>query len=121
MPNAYASSVYTDNDRSRKQSTISVDTTVEGDKVIWISDTAGADITIAKYDRNRHSEYINIHNPLIVIKCTSDSSGTNTLVKSEDGTTIFTFAADYSVTPGYVAIRLVADGADKNTASWRVA
>lgn len=115
----YASVNTTDAVTSRDQATISVDTTVEGDKVTWISDTAGADITLAKYDPNRHGEYIDIHNPLVVVKCTSDSSGTNTEVKSEDGTVLFTFAADYSSTAGYAAFRLVTGS--KNTASWRLA
>jgi hypothetical protein len=119
MPNAFAHYYTTDSVYTRSQATISVDTTVEGDKVTWISDTAGADITLAKYDSGRHSEYIDIKNPLIVVKCTSDSSGVNTLVKSEDGTTLFTFAADYSSTPAYAAFRLV-EG-NRNTASWRLA
>ena len=115
----YASFTARDGDESRPEKTISVDTTVEGDRVVWVSDTAGADITVAQYNNGRASEYIHRNNPLVVIKCTSDSSVTNTLVKSEDGTTLHTFAADYSTTPAYVALRLVTTS--RNTASWRLA
>jgi hypothetical protein len=116
---AYASVKTTDSTYSRGQATVSVDTTVEGDKVTWISDTAGADITLAKFDPSRASEYIDVKNPLIVVKCTSDSSSTNTLVKSEDGTTLHTFIADHSSAVGYAAFRLVAGS--RNTASWWLA
>lgn len=116
---AYASSVFVESETSRRQDTVSVDTTVEGDKVTWISDTAGADITIARYDKSRYGEYIDKFNPLVIVKCTSDSSGTDTEVKSEDGTVLFTFAADYSTTAGYAAFRLVTGTME--TASWRLA
>jgi len=122
MANAYASNYYTDNDTTRGRSaTISTATTVEGDKVTWVTGTAGAHITIAKYDRNRASEYIDVNNPIIIVKNTADCSGgaTDTLVKSEDGVTLHTFDADNSVTPAYVAIRLVSG--NRNTASWEVA
>lgn len=119
MANAFASSYFVKNERPRRQATISVDTTCEGDSVTWVSDTAGADITLAKWDNGRYGEYIDVMNPLIVVKCTSDSSSTNTLVKSEDGTTIFTFSGDHSSTPAYAAFRLVAGSF--NTASWRLA
>lgn len=119
MANAFASSYYVKNERSRREVAISADTTCEGDAVVWVSDTAGADITLAKWDNGRYGEYMDVLNPLIVVKCTSDSSSTNTLVKSEDGTTIWTFSGDHSSTPAYAAFRLVTGS--YNTASWRVA
>lgn len=119
MANAFSSSYFVKNEKSRREATVSVDTTCEGDRVVWVSDTAGADVTLAGWDNTRHGEYIDPLSPLIVVKCTSDSSSTNTLVKSEDGTTIWTFSGDHSSTPAYAAFRLVTGS--YNTASWRVA
>lgn len=119
MANLYASSTYVENESSRRQVTLTEASVCEGDKVTWVIDTAADHITLARYDKSRSGEYFNVHNPLIVVKHEVDSSGTNTLVKSEDGTTIFTFDTDDSVAPVYAAFRLVTGTME--TASWRVA
>lgn len=119
MANLYASSTYVPHEHSRRQVTLTEASTCEGDKVTWVIDTAEDHVTLAKYDVNRSGEYIDVHNPCIVVKHEADSSSNNTLVKSEDGTTIFTFDTDDSAAPVYAAFRLVTGS--KNTASWRVA
>lgn len=89
------------------------DATIEGDKVVWDIGTAlGAarTFTVRNYDKSRHSCYRG-KKPLIVIKCSVDASGNNAAIDDEDGTTLFTFAADYSVTPGYAAFTIDSTGA----------
>ena len=121
MAKLYASSYYTPSEskKSRQQVTLTEASTVEGDAVTWVVDTAEDHVTLAKWSNNRQGEYIDAERPLIVVKHEADSSSNNTLVKSEDGTTIFTFDTDDSAAPVYAAFRLVTGS--KNTASWRVA
>ena len=119
MAKLYASSSFIDSETSRRQVTLTEASTVEGDKVTWVVDTAEDHVTLARFDKGRSGEYIDIHNPLIVVKHEVDSSVNNTLVKSEDGTTIFTFDTDDSVAPVYAAFRLVSGTME--VASWRVA
>ena len=118
---AYASSSFVPNEKSRREVTVTAASTVEGDKVVWVTGTAGYHITVARWSASRAGEYVDVNNPLIVIKNTADCSGgaTDTLVKSEDGTTLYTFDGNNSSTPGYVALRLVTGTME--VASWRVA
>lgn len=105
----------------RNRGAITAAQTIEGNKVIWNISTAGAsyDVTVRSYDPTRRNEYDQdvLGQPVIIIKCSVDTSANNVAVKVSDGagstTTIYTFAADYSVTPRYVALRLSATrGAD---------
>lgn len=119
MANLYASNYKKISSDVRPRVTLTEASTVEGDAVVWVVDTAEDHVTLAKYSAARAGEYIDRHNPLIVVKHEADSSANNTLVKSEDGTTIFTFDTDDSAAPVYAAFRLVTG--NRNTASWEVA
>jgi len=119
MAYLYASSTFIPNESSRREVTLTEASTCEGDKVVWCIDTAEDHVTLARYDKSRAGEYIDVNNPLIVVKHEVNSSVANTLVKSEDGTTIFTFDTDDSGAPVYAAFRLVTGTME--TASWRVA
>lgn len=124
----YAGELAKDNDVTIARGAVIAASTIEGNKVVWNITTAGAsyDLTVAEYDATRTSQYKYVDGqPVIVIKCSVDCSANNVAVKSSDGagstTTHYTFAADYSVTPRYIALRLSAtEGAD-GTRLWELA
>lgn len=113
----------------RNRGAIAAAQTIEGNKVIWNISTASAsyNVTVASYDPTRRSEYDLDQNgqPVIIIKCSVDTSANNVAVLVSDGagstTTIYTFAADYSVTPRYVALRLSATRGANGSYLWESA
>lgn len=116
-------------DQTRGRSNVTTTTTVQGNKVIWnISAAAAAyDVTVEEFDSSRYADYDVDKNgqPIVVIKCSADCSVNNVGVLSSDGaagtTTHYTFAADYSVTPRYVALRLSATLGADGKYLWEVA
>lgn len=120
MATLYSSFNALDSEQTRRQVTLTEDSTIYGDKVTWVVDTDGDDVTLGVFDSSSAGEYMNVKNPLIVVKCAVNASGTNVVVYNSDGTTaLHTFSADYSSTPSYAAFRLVADVTGTN--SWRLA
>lgn len=119
-----AASKYVDNRgvMVRERATISSDKTVVGDRVIWVIDTDGADITLSN-ELGQKGELTampdGVPQPVMIVKCAVDASGTNCLVKDEAGNTLFTFSADHSSTPAYAAFRLVSG--DRNSVAWELA
>lgn len=99
------------------------ETTIQGgvDGVWDITTVAAAyDITVADYDRTHFSEYPTPPNkPYIVIKCSADCSVFNVAVKTVAGVTLYTFAADYSVTPRYIVLTVACPTA--GTSEWQLA
>jgi hypothetical protein len=91
------------------------DFVVEGSLAVWtVSGALGAatDVFVRDYDSSRNANYLReSEQPVIVIKCASDASVNNVLVKSEAGSTLYTFATDCSATPKYCVLRLKTDGA----------
>ena len=93
----------------RSDSLPDADSTIEGGVCTWLLGTAltGArTITLASYDSGRHGEYFGHEKPVVLVKCAVDCSVNNAVIKDADGSTLFTFATDCSVTPKYVAFRL---------------
>lgn len=85
------------------------DNTVEGSAVTWVQDTAltaARTITVRDFDQSRHGEYDDKLYPKLVIKCAVDASVNNLVVADTAAAVLFTFAADYSVTPAYCVLRL---------------
>lgn len=93
---------------------------VEGGGLVWVAahNIAGfvESITLLNYDSTRAAQYRFGTHPHIIIKNTQDSSGTNLVIKNMAGNTLYTFAANNSVTPAYVVFRI--DGTTKN---WELA
>jgi hypothetical protein len=88
------------------------DSTIEGDKVVWVLDSAvsgAVAVTVRNYDKSRFGCYRG-KKPCIVIKSAIDTSANNVTIDDEDGTTLFTFAADNSATPAYVALTIDSAG-----------
>lgn len=92
---------------------------IEGGMCTWVigTQTANHNLDIARYDATNYKDNVAEGKPVIIIKCIGDASGFNVAVRCDDGaagyTTLYTFAADYSVTPRYIAVRLSATlGAD---------
>jgi len=83
---------------------------------VWDITTIGAggyDVLVACYDESRHNDYQNPPiKPTIVIKCSADASANNVTISNSSGV-LYTFAADYSVTPGYIVLALSAPTAGK--------
>ena len=121
MATLYSSTYAVPSTDVRPQATLSLDYSIEGDRCTWVVDTTGKDLTLIRYDSSRAGEYIDVHNPCIVVKCNCDASGTNMLVIDEDGNTLHTFIADHSSAVGYAAFRLVAVDDNRNTVSWKLA
>ena len=127
MGNLYAIDGKTFHGATQARTDIVEATTAEGNLVTWDISTANAAyaLTIREYDATRYSQYrVNTNmQPTIIIKCSVDTSGFNVTVQSSDGaagtTTHYTFAADYSVTPRFIALRLT-EGAD-GTLIWELA
>ena len=129
MARVDANNVQVYNGVTRARSNVTTTTTVQGNKAIWnISAAAAAyTLTVEEYDSSQYKCYDvdKDGQPVIIIKCSADCSVNNVAVKSSDGaaglTTHYTFAADYSSTPRYVALRLSAtEGAD-GTRLWEAA
>lgn len=86
---------------------------IEGGVCTWIIPTLGASrtITVLRPDFSRTSEYL-LENgkPIIIIKCVGDASVNTAIISTADGSgstkTLYTFAADYSATPRYIALRV---------------
>jgi len=89
------------------------DCTIEGDKVVWKLATAvsgAVAVTVRNYDKSRFGCYKG-QKPVLVIKSEINTSVNNVTIDDEDGTTLFTFAADNSSTPAYVALTIDSTGA----------
>lgn len=120
MGNLFAGSSFVPNEQRQRRVTLTEDSTVWGDKVTWVVDTAGDDVTLPEYDSGDTNNYHDSLRPLIVVKCAVDASGTNCVVYNTDGSTaLMTFAADYSSTPAYAVFRLVSG--NRNTNAWELA
>ena len=93
-------------------SKITTTTTIQGGaNGVWnISAAAGSyDVTVANFDKTHFSDYVTPPNkPYIIIKCSVDTSANNVAIKNAAGSTLYTFAADYSVNPRYVVLVLSA-------------
>ena len=93
---------------------------VTGGMCTWVigTQTASHNLDIQRYEMTNYKEYPQEGKPIIVIKCIGNATAPNTIpVRCDDGaggfTTLYTFAADYSVTPRYIVVRLSATlGAD---------
>ena len=98
-------------------------TTIQGgaDGVWDITTVAQAyTVTVNNYDRSHFADYVTPPNkPYIIIKCSADCSVENATIKDEAGNTLFTFAANYSVTPGYVVLTL--DSPTTGDFTWKIA
>lgn len=124
----YAGELAKENDVTMARAAITAVSTIEGNKVVWNITTVAAayDVTVAEYDATRTSQYKYVDGqPVIVIRCAADCSVQNCSILSSDGaggtTTHYTFAADYSATPRYIALKLSAtEGAD-GTRIWELA
>jgi len=89
---------------------------------VWDCATASAawTLTVENYDESRFAEYPKYRNkPYIVIKCSCDTSVFNITVQDEAGTGLYTFAANYSVTPIYIVLTL--DTATTGIHTWKLA
>ena len=89
------------------------DCTIEGDRVVWVLDSAlsaAQAVTVRNYDKSRFGCYKG-KKPVLVIKSAINTSTYNATIDDEDGTTLFTFAADNSSTPAYVALTIDSTGA----------
>lgn len=130
MAELYAGILASNSGTVRNRAAITSAQTIEGNKVIWnCSSAAGGafDVTVRQYDKTRVNEYDQdvLGQPVIIIKCSADTSANNVGILTSDGaggsTTLYTFAADYSVTPRYVALRLSATRGADGSYLWEVA
>ena len=101
---------------------ITAATTIQGGvNGIWniSAAVAGFDVLVADYDASHYGDYPTPPTkPMIVIKCSADCSVQNVTVSNSAGV-LYTFAADYSVTPRYVVLDLDAPTAGSNL--WKLA
>jgi hypothetical protein len=102
----------------KQRSSIADDATIEGDDTVWVLTANDLEVIVRNFTSGRMAEYMG-RRPMLVIKNTADCSVNNSLILDEAGNTLYTFAADNSVTPAYVALRLV-DG-DRNSVAWELA
>lgn len=89
------------------------DNTVEGGAVMWVlgtAVTAARSLIVQKYDAGRHGEYDHKRKPHILIKSAVATNVNNVTVEYPSGTTLYTFAADNSVTPAYCILSLTDAG-----------
>lgn len=86
--------------------------TITGNMCTWVigTQTATHNFDIKRFENTDFSEYQPEGKPVIVIKCIASAAVFNVVIRCDDGaggyTTLYTFAADYSVTPAYVAVRI---------------
>lgn len=114
---------------TRNRGAITSAQTIEGNKVIWncSAAAAGYNVTVRQYDKTRVNEYDQdvLVQPVMIIKCSADTSANNVGILTSDGaggsTTLYTFAADYSVTPRYIALRLSATRGADGSYLWELA
>lgn len=128
MATYYASKEFTRNQGAydRKQFStydlVEESTIVGGVDGVWDCTTAGVawTLTVEHYDEGSYAQYPHFRNkPYIVIKCSCDTSVNNITVNDEAGTTLYTFAANYSVTPIYIVLTL--DTAAAGFHTWKLA
>ena len=89
---------------------------------VWDCTTAAAawTLTVNHWDEGLYANYPKFPNkPYIIIKCSCDTSVFNITVNDEAGTTLYTFAANYSVTPIYIVLTL--DTAAAGFHTWKLA
>ena len=95
------------------------DNTIEGADVVFVQDTAltgERTVTVRNYDRARYGEYgPGVNKPVIIIKNAVAANVNNLVIKDVAGNTLYTFSADNSVTPAYIALRL------KDDLTWELA
>lgn len=128
MATYYASKEFTRNQGSwdRKQfatydltTTSTIDGGVDG---VWDITTAAAawTLTVNHFDEGLYANWPKGKNkPYIILKCSADTSVFNVTVDDEAGTTLYTFAANYSVTARYVVLTL--DVATNGFHTWKIA
>lgn len=129
MAELYAGILASNSGTVRNRAAITSAQTIEGNKVIWncSSAAAGYNVTVRQWDKTRRNEYCldESEQPVIIIKCSADTSANNVAILTSDGaagtTTLYTFAADYSVTPRYVALRISATRGADGSYLWEVA
>lgn len=122
MANYYSSKYYTSRDKltlDRSVNLPNADATIEGGMCTWVIGTAltaGRTYDVLKFSKGRYAEYPSVKEikPHIIIKCAVNTAANNATITS-GGSTLFTFAADYSVTPAYVVLRLT------DTGTWELA
>jgi len=89
---------------------------------VWDITTAAAawTLTVNHWDEGLYANYPKGKNkPYIILKCSADCSGFNVTVDDEAGTTLYTFAANYSVNARYVVLTL--DVATNGFHTWKLA
>lgn len=99
--------------------TSTIDGGVDG---VWDCTTAAAawTLTVNHWDEGLYANYPKGQNkPYVVIKCSVDTSVFNITVDDEAGTTLYTFAANYAVTPRYIVLTL--DTAATGIHTWKLA
>lgn len=128
----YANHVRENHRITKARQDIDAAQTIEGCDCIWDVSTIGAGgytVTVAPLDKSRYNQYETVNaerfQPTMIIKCSADASANNVLVVSSDGaggtTTHYTFAANYSVTPRYIALRISATKGADGTDIWELA
>jgi hypothetical protein len=97
-------------------------TIVGGADGVWDVTTAAAawTLTVENYDEGMYAQWVKAPNkPYVIIKCSCDTSVFNVTVNDEGGTTLYTFAGNYSVTPIYIVLTL--DVATNGFHTWKLA
>lgn len=87
------------------------DVTIDGIGVVWdvsATLTAARTVTLLNYCPLRDNGQQ--QKPVLIIRCSTDASVYNAVIADADGSTLFTFAANYSVTPGYAVFQIGLDG-----------
>lgn len=117
-------------DRSKTiaRQNITAATTIVGGDCVWNISTIGAGgyaVTVNPIDMSQYNQWRNSElQPVVIIKCAADASANNVTIESSDGaagtTTHYTFAADYSVTPRYVVLRISATMGADGTYLWEL-
>jgi len=129
MADHFASKVFTTNqggfDRLQFSSytiTSSNDKITGGVDGVWVIDDnkVGFTITVENWDLGMYAQWPKQNKPYIFIKCIADARfGGGIPIVDEDGTTLYTFAANYSVTPRYIVLTLDTAAAGYHT--WKLA
>lgn len=123
MANYFSSKYYVNRDKltlDRSENLPNANASIEGGMCTWVVGTAltaTRTYTVLNFSKGRYSQYPSVKEikPHIMIKCAVDTSVNNAIIADAAGSTIFTFAADYSVTPAYVVLRL------STTNTWELA
>ena len=131
MSNYYSSKYKTHNtDRIKNRSVTLADeaNVILGNNCTWVigTQTGSHNLDVLPFDPTNFAEFNNDERkPVVVIKCIGDASVNNVVVRTSDGaggmTTLYTFAADYSGTPRYLALRISATAGADGKFLWEVA